>query len=294
MHKREEDLRALRRHEAELARRLELARRRMPGVPAGAEKVVQLQQELAQERAVAERLCTDLQDPTNLGRWRALEGDDPDAAELQEKIQILEARLSDKREQLLEKELVLEELSALTSKLRAEADASKEDSLRICQQVNDMQNQIRETTRRMMAVVSELSMYQATAMRLQQEKSLREQELEQQRVRAARGEAPSEAAERELQRRIAAADAAADAAAAAVSAAAAGLRGGVGMGSDKDGKDAADPDAVRTRAEQRPNAYISDDLGIPRPYGALAPFKPQEAGATMRHIRPPEPREIVI
>ena len=47
-------------------------------------------------------------------------------------------------------------------------------------------------------------------------------------------------------------------------------------------------------AEPRPNAYIPDDIGIPKPYGALAPFKPTECGATMRHIRRPQPREIEL
>ena len=39
-------------------------------------------------------------------------------------------------------------------------------------------------------------------------------------------------------------------------------------------QEAADGPAqvTRTTAEPRPNAYIPDELGIPRPYGALAPF----------------------
>ena len=52
--------------------------------------------------------------------------------------------------------------------------------------------------------------------------------------------------------------------------------------------------AVRTTADPRPNAYIPDELGIPKPYGALAPFKPTETGSTMRHIRKPQPREIEL
>lgn len=51
---------------------------------------------------------------------------------------------------------------------------------------------------------------------------------------------------------------------------------------------------TRTTAEPRPNAYLPEALGIPRPYGAYAPFKPSDPGSTMRHIRKPEPREIVI
>ena len=47
-------------------------------------------------------------------------------------------------------------------------------------------------------------------------------------------------------------------------------------------------------AAPRPNAYIPDSLGIPKPYGGMAPFKPTEAGTTMRHMRRPQPREVVI
>ena len=52
---------------------------------------------------------------------------------------------------------------------------------------------------------------------------------------------------------------------------------------------------VRTTAMPRPNACIpNDDLGIPKPYGGHAPFKPVEAGSTMRHIRKPVVKEIEL
>ena len=59
-------------------------------------------------------------------------------------------------------------------------------------------------------------------------------------------------------------------------------------------RESAPAQLTLTTAEPRPNAYIPDDLGIPKPYGALAPFKPTELGATMRHIRRPQPREIEL
>lgn len=49
-----------------------------------------------------------------------------------------------------------------------------------------------------------------------------------------------------------------------------------------------------TTAAIRPNAYISEETGIPQPFGTFNPFKPTEPGATMRHIRKPQPKEIVI
>ena len=52
--------------------------------------------------------------------------------------------------------------------------------------------------------------------------------------------------------------------------------------------------AAHSTAEPRPHAYIPEKLGIPKPYGVFAPFKPVEPGSTMRHIRKPEIPEIVI
>jgi hypothetical protein len=51
---------------------------------------------------------------------------------------------------------------------------------------------------------------------------------------------------------------------------------------------------LKTTAEPRPTAYIPEDMAIPKPYGASAPFKPSESGATMRHIRLPNPKQIEI
>jgi len=57
------------------------------------------------------------------------------------------------------------------------------------------------------------------------------------------------------------------------------------------------PDGYVTTAEPRPNAYIpqnENELPLPRPYGRLAPFKPQDPGSTMRHIKKPNPKPIEI
>merc|ERR1712228_237917 len=52
-------------------------------------------------------------------------------------------------------------------------------------------------------------------------------------------------------------------------------------------------DAQKTTAEPRPNAYIADDIGIPKPYGSHAPFKPSSLGANMRHIKKPKARQVI-
>ena len=280
--KREEEIRMIHLQLAEVQRQIEVTRKHIPNLPEYAAKIVALKEQLVKEKEVTDSLCRNLENPDNTGRWRALGGEDPDVETLNAKIQVLEERLNDKKEALLEKELVLEEVTALSDKLRAQASSGRDDTLKLAKRVNEFQARIKEVTRKMMATVSELSMYQATAMKLQQTKHDREMEYEDAQWRLQQGQAPTEAAEhawyrteRDRLRKIESAQS-----------------GGSGARGMADGMVPAA--IVRTTAEPRPNAYIPDEIGIPKPYGALAPFKPMQQGATMRHIRKPKPREIEI
>ena len=274
---REEEIRLLDLQVAELVRDVEVTRRKLPKIPAAEQEIVTLQAELEEERLLAERLSAELEAPENSKRWRKLEGKDPEPEDLAAKLQVLEERVNDRKEQLLEKDLVLEEVSNLANRLRTQALEGREDTLELAKRVNDFQTRIKVTTRRMMATVSELSMYQATAMKLTQENQAKQAEVAQAEANLSQGLPPSEEIEREWMRYEAdLARRAADAAERNVLA------------------ETAPAQLTQTTAEPRPNAYIPDDIGIPKPYGALAPFKPTELGATMRHIRRPQPREIEL
>ena len=117
----DEDIRMLKLQLAEVQRQIEVSRHKLPDGPELADKIVQLQQELQMERAITKQHCDELEDPKNMDRWRELQGDDPDSEQLLAKIQVLEERLNEKKEKLLEKELVLEEVTTLTGKLRKQA-----------------------------------------------------------------------------------------------------------------------------------------------------------------------------
>ena len=41
-----------------------------------------------------------------------------------------------------------------------------------------------------------------------------------------------------------------------------------------------DAPASKSTAEARPNAYLGEDMGLPKPYGTYAPFKPTDAGVS--------------
>lgn len=53
-------------------------------------EVLKLERDLNRERVKTKALEEELQNPMNIHRWRKLEGSDPDAFELLQKIQIMQ------------------------------------------------------------------------------------------------------------------------------------------------------------------------------------------------------------
>ena len=152
--------------------------------------------------------------------------------------------MADKKEQLLEKDLVLEEVSNLANRLRTQALEGREDTLELAKRVNDFQARIKGTTRRMMATVSELSMYQATAMKLTQENTYKDEQLSNMMRNLDEGMAPTEDIEREWLRYQLEMD-----------------RRGTEQYQQSVLQEMAPAQLTHTTAEPRPNAYIPDDIG---------------------------------
>jgi len=107
-----------------------------------------------------------------------LPGEDPDQEALLAKIHVLEERLNNKKEALLEKELVYEEVSNLAEKLRTQALDGRKTTLEVAEKINEYKARTTELSRKMLATVSELSMFQSKALKLQQEKEEKEQLLD--------------------------------------------------------------------------------------------------------------------
>ncbi|XP_053107286.1 coiled-coil domain-containing protein 146 isoform X2 [Hemicordylus capensis] len=223
-------------------------------------------------------------DPNKESRTRALAGKDPSQPDLYKKIEELEIQLAQKEEKLLEKDFIYEHVSQLTEKVSTKAENGKEDTLILAKKMNGLQEKIKSATQQLMALIAELSMNQAHAIKLQQEMRDKEQFLMCITSRLEKGLPPPPEVEMEWLKVLrneqmykAAAEAKAKRAA--------------------EEEQYALPTSIYTTAEQRPNAYIPDDenvLPLPRPYGSLAPFKPNEPSANMRHIRKPIVKPIEI
>jgi hypothetical protein len=147
-------------------------------VPLLAEKVISLNKLLQHEKKTVEALSAQLENPGNHPKWRDLNGEDPEPEALQAKVQVLEERLNNKKEALLEKELVYEEVSNLAEKLRKQALDGRKTTLEIAEKINEYKARTTELSRKMLATVSELSMFQSKALKLQEEKQVKEEILD--------------------------------------------------------------------------------------------------------------------
>merc|ERR1719456_88736 len=198
------DLRILKIDLAEVQRQLQVVQKKIPEVPKLLEEVMRLREQLAEVRKRADELSLELENPSStMRKWRQLGGEDLDAETLHAKIQLNEERLNDKKEALLEKELILEEVTALSDKLRQQASDGRQGTMELSQKVNFFQARIKEVTRKMMATVSELSMYQATAMKFQTERDEIQEKVMQARDNVEAGMPPIESADAEFERMLA-------------------------------------------------------------------------------------------
>ncbi|KFZ56663.1 Coiled-coil domain-containing protein 146 [Antrostomus carolinensis] len=223
-------------------------------------------------------------DTENESRKRDLGGKDPSPPELLKKIEQLELELLQKEEKLLETDMVYEQVSRLTDRIRAMAEDGKQDTLLLAKRTNELQKMIKDRSQKMMALVAELSMQQALAIKLRREMTDKEEFLMTVSSRIDQGLPPPKETENEWLKVLRNEKMHKEAAEARAKRAA-------------EEEQAAAPGYVRTTAAQRPTTYIPDDdysLPLPRPYGPQAPFKASEPASHLRHFRKPVVKPIEI
>jgi chromosome segregation ATPase len=278
---REEDIRFLKLHVLELERAKRLAREQLPNKEAAMRELIKTREDLLETQRKVQKLEEQIESPTSARKWRKLDGSEPTPMELDEKAEQLAARLLKNEEMGLERELVLAETRRLTERARAQVEGGRADTLSLARSVNDYQAKIKDVSRKLMAHLSELSMYHSECIGGEQEMHTLSQTAQEARQRLARGDAPTQEAAVEwsrLERRLEQDSKEQE------------MRD---LGIAVDGEEAMGTrdltSGVRTFAQLRPNAYIpegSDDLPVPKPYGRDAPFNPSGPSAHLRHYRP--------
>eukprot|EP00002_Diphylleia_rotans_P004987 TRINITY_DN1392_c1_g3_i1.p1 TRINITY_DN1392_c1_g3~~TRINITY_DN1392_c1_g3_i1.p1 ORF type:complete len:887 (-),score=260.76 TRINITY_DN1392_c1_g3_i1:165-2825(-) len=154
-----EDIRILKLKVNDLKRELHILKSQVKSIEILRNEVYYLQRELLQERTKVKALSEELENPMNVHRWRKLEGSDPSTYEMIQKIQTLQKRLIAKTEEVVEKDLLIQEKEKLYVELKN--ILARQPGPEVAEQLNIYQQTLKEKTRQMKAMASELNMYQA-------------------------------------------------------------------------------------------------------------------------------------
>merc|ERR1719181_609113 len=122
-------------------------------------ELIAAQRELLQEKTKVKALSEELKNPMNVHRWRKLEGSDPATYEMIQKIQTLQKRLIAKTEEVVEKDLLIAEKEKLYLELKN--ILARHPGPEVAEQLSVYQSSLRNKTRQMKSMASELNMYQA-------------------------------------------------------------------------------------------------------------------------------------
>lgn len=154
-----EDIRLLKLEIKKLRREKNILTKSVANVEDLRREVYHTQRELLRERTRCKALEEELENPMNIHRWRKLEGSDPSTYEMIQKIQTLQRRLIQKTEEVVEKELLIQEKEKLYMELKQ--ILARQPGPEVAEQLSIYQQTLKEKTKQMKGMSSELNMYEA-------------------------------------------------------------------------------------------------------------------------------------
>ncbi|XP_038613466.1 cilia- and flagella-associated protein 58 [Tachyglossus aculeatus] len=154
-----EDIRILKLEIKKLRREKGILARSVANVEELRQEVFHLQREFLKERTRCRALEEELESPLNVHRWRKLEASDPSTFELIQKIHTLQRRLISKTEEVVEKELLLQDKEKLYVELKH--ILARQPGPEAAEQLQLYRHTLREKTKQLKVLSSELNMYES-------------------------------------------------------------------------------------------------------------------------------------
>lgn len=154
-----EDIRLLKLEIKKLRREKGILTKNVANIEDLRREVYHAQRELLRERTRCKALEEELENPMNIHRWRKLEGSDPSTYEMIQKIQTLQRRLIQKTEEVVEKELLIQEKEKLYMELKQ--ILARQPGPEVAEQLQMYQQTLKDKTKQMKSMASELNMYEA-------------------------------------------------------------------------------------------------------------------------------------
>jgi hypothetical protein len=135
-----------------------------------------LQKQLLKEKTKVKALSEELEDPMNVHRWRKLEGSDPTAYEMILKTQTLQKRLIAKTQEVMEKDLIIQEKDKLHNELKN--ILARQPGPELAEQLNIYQETLKKKNAQMKSMASEINMYMYKIKEIEYEKERLDAELQ--------------------------------------------------------------------------------------------------------------------
>ena len=130
-----------------------------------------LEHDLLHERTKIKALSEELDRPLNVHRWRMLESSDPQRFEMIKKIQGLQKRIIQKTEEVVEKDLLIQEKEKLYVELKN--ILGRQPGPRVAEQLAVYQSNLKQKMQQMKAMSSELDMYKQQVTQFRHPRSAR-------------------------------------------------------------------------------------------------------------------------
>ncbi|RHY33878.1 hypothetical protein DYB34_010677 [Aphanomyces astaci] len=153
------DIRVLKLKITDMKRELHIAKHQVGQLDDLKREVYHLQRELLQEKTKVKALSEELENPMNVHRWRKLEGSDPATYEMIQKIQTLQKRLIQKTEEVVEKDLIVNEKDKLYVELKN--ILARQPGPEVAEQLSVYQQTLRDKDKQLKSLLSEQNMFQS-------------------------------------------------------------------------------------------------------------------------------------
>jgi chromosome segregation ATPase len=140
-----------------LKRELHQARNQVVNIEALKKEIHHLNKELLQEQSKCKALQEELENPMNVHRWRKLEGSDPATYEMIQKVKMLQKRLIAKTEEVVEKDMLIQEKEKLYVQLKN--ILARQPGPEVAEQLAWYSQNLKEKTKQMQQMASELKSY---------------------------------------------------------------------------------------------------------------------------------------
>jgi len=119
-------------------------------------EIFHTQRELLRERTKCRALGEELENPMNVHRWRKLEGSDPASYELIQKVQALQKRLIEKTEDIVIKEMQVQEKEKMYIELRQ--ILARQPGPELTEQLSEYKRAIKQKVKQLKTLTAELNM----------------------------------------------------------------------------------------------------------------------------------------